>query len=81
MEEKEVAPKWMVLARHLLMAGGVVDYGVAEIKDIFDSFDEADEYASALFERTNEGLQLPYVWVLKCEKTYQKGGMAVSKKE
>lgn len=70
--EKEVKAQWMVIARHFGMPGGLLDYGVAEIEEFFDTFHEADEYAKNLFRKTASDLVYPMVWVLKCERTYQK---------
>lgn len=70
--EKEVKPMWMVLARHFGMPGGVIGYGSANIKEFFDTFEKADEYAEQLLVNTHEGLVDPMVWVLKCERTYQR---------
>jgi len=70
MLENKVKPQWMVLARHFGMQGGILDHGSADIKEFFNSFAEADEYARDLFVNTENGLVDPYVWVLKCEKTY-----------
>ena len=80
MKIKKVKPEWMVLARHFGMDGGIFDYGTADIKGFFGSFEEADIFAKELFERTQKYLLMPFVWVLKCEKTYQKGGIAVTRK-
>jgi hypothetical protein len=68
--KQEVKPQWMVLARHFGMPGGVLDYGSADIKEFFDTFDKADRYARNLFIETETDLVDPRVWVLLCEKTY-----------
>ena len=68
----KVKSQWMVLARHFGMPGGIFDYGEASIEGFFDSFDNACEYAEILLKRTNEGLVEPMIWVLKCERTYQR---------
>lgn len=80
MKEVKIKPAWMVLARHYWMEGGVFDYGMADIKEFFTSFKEADKFARELFKDTRKDLIQPVVWVLKCEKTYREGGVAVSKK-
>ena len=67
-----VPPQWMVLARHFGMPGGVLDYGEASIKNFFDNRKDAEEYAEKLLRETHEGLIEPMIWVLKCEKTYQR---------
>ena len=78
--EKSVSPQWMVLARHFGMQGGVIDYGLADIKEFFDNRKDADEYAKKLLFDTNKGLIEPMIWVLKCEKTFQraKEGLCVA---
>ena len=68
--EHKVKPRWMVLARHFGMNGGVLDYGIADIKEFFDSFEDADKYAKELFINTQENLIEPRVWILRCDKTY-----------
>lgn len=70
--EKEVGPAWMVVARHFGMQGGVIDYGLADIKEFFNTFAEADEYAKQLLINTHDDLIEPMIWVLRCEKTYQR---------
>jgi len=67
-----VKPQWMVLVRHFGMSGGLFDYGEASIEEFFDSFEDACKHAEELFEDINEGLVDPMVWVLRCERTYQK---------
>ena len=69
---KDVLPQWMVLARHFGMPGGLLDYGIGDIKDFFHNKKDADEYAKELLFDTQEGLVEPMIWVLKCEKTYQR---------
>ena len=69
---KKTKPQWMVLARHLGMPGGLWDYGVGDIKEFYDTIEEANEYAEKLLRETNDGLIEPMVWVLKCERTYQR---------
>ena len=75
-----VPPNWMVLARHFFMPGGVFDNGVADIKGFFDNRKDADEFAEKLLIASHEGLVEPMIWVLKCEKTYQraKEGLCVA---
>lgn len=68
--ENKVPYSWMVLARHFGMPGGVLDYGISDIKEFFDSFEKADTFAKELFINTQDGLVDPRVWVLRCEKTY-----------
>ena len=83
-EEREtvkVEPQWMVLTRHFAMPGGLLDYGEASIEEFFDSFEEADAYAKKLFEDTNERLVMPFIWVLRCERTYRSEGIADSREK
>ena len=80
-EKVYVDPQWMVLARHFGMPGGIWDYGVADIKEFFDSFEEADGYAKELFENTKDNLVEPMVWVLRCEKTYRKEVVVISREK
>jgi len=72
MIHKKVKPQWMVLARHFGMPGGLLDYGEASIEEFFDTFNDACTYAEDLLESTEEGLVEPMIWVLKCERTYQR---------
>ncbi len=72
MEGVNIKPQWMVLARHLGMSGGFIDYGEASIKEFFDSYKNACKYAEKLLKSTYKGLHSPMIWVLKCERTYQK---------
>jgi len=78
MDKIKIDGQWMVLARHFAMPGGVLDYGVADIKEFFNTFEKADKYAKKLFDVTHKDLVYPMVWVLKCERTYQEGGVADS---
>lgn len=61
----------MILARHFAMPGGIHDYGIADIKEFFDTFDEACKYAEKLLRSTHKDVIDPKIWVLKCERTYQ----------
>ncbi len=72
MKKRKVNPCFMVLVQHYGMAGGVLDYGVADIKEFFDTFKEANEYAKNLSLKTMKELTMPMVWVLECKITYQK---------
>ena len=72
MIENKVKPQWMVLARHFGMPGGLFDYGEASIKEFFDTLDEANKYAEELLKSTEKELIEPMIWVLKCERTYQR---------
>lgn len=81
MEEVQVSYQWMVLARHLGMPGGVFDYGVADIKGFYDTFEEANNYGKKLFDGTHEGLAMPTIWILRCEVTYKEGVIITSKGE
>jgi|GEM_PF-2770731 len=77
--EKITQPKWMVLLRHFGMSGGIINYGTAKIIDFYETFEEADEEAREEFKNISEA-PFPYVWILKCERTYQDGGIAESHK-
>ena len=77
----KVEPQWMVLARHFAMSGGLFDYGTADIKEFFDSFKEADDYAKKLFDETKDSVVMPYIWVLRCERTYRSEGIADSREK
>lgn len=70
--EQKVDPLWMVLTRHFGMPGGLLDYGVGNIEEFFTSFEKADQYAKKLFLNNYQNEVMPKVWVLRCEKTYQK---------
>lgn len=73
-----IKPKWMVLARHFGMPGGLFDYGIADIKEFFNSFEDADKYAKELFDSTKRAVVYPMIWVLRCERTYRTEGIADS---
>ena len=68
--ENKVKPQWMVMCRHFGNEGGVWDYGVGNILEFFDSFEDADRYAKKYFTDWEDGLVDPRVWVLRCDKTY-----------
>jgi hypothetical protein len=72
MLKTKVKSQWMVIARHFGMPGGLFDYGEASIEDFFDNFDDACKYAEKLLKSTEEDLVEPMIWVLKCERTYQR---------
>ena len=77
MKQVKVDPMWMVLLKHYSMHGGLFHYGEAEIIDICDSFEEAVEKAKKVYKQYEDDPN-PFVWVMKCILTYQKGGVAVS---
>jgi len=72
--------QWMVLTRHSGSIGGLIDYGYGFIEDFFDTFKEADAYAQLKIEEM-AGKHDPYVWVLRCERTYHADGVVNSKKK
>jgi hypothetical protein len=78
-KEHRIKAEWMVLARHYGMPGGVMDYGIAEIKGFFKSFKSADTYAKRLAKKTFEGFMQPIIWITKCEKTYKKDFILTSR--
>jgi len=61
------------------MPGGVITYGSAEITDFCDTFEKADKIAHAVYLQ-NKGQPDLHIWVMRCLKTYQNGGIAVEKK-
>jgi len=61
----------MVISRHFGMEGGLFDYGIANIEGFFDNFDDACKYAEEQLKKATDFIE-PMVWVLKCERTYQK---------
>jgi len=69
--KKEVKPQWMVLYRHFGMPGGIFDYGEAEILEFFDNREDAYKYAEEVLKECKDEVE-PMVWVLQCERTYQK---------
>lgn len=68
----KVEPQWIVIARHFGMGGGIFGYGVADIKEFFDNFNDACNYAEQLLKDTHKDLIEPMIWVLRCERTYQR---------
>lgn len=68
----KVDTKWMVLARHFGMPGGIWDYGTADIKEFFHDYKKACKYAEKLLKKTHKDVVDPKIWVVKCERTYQK---------
>ncbi len=71
MEKKKTEGKWLVLSRHFAMSGGIFDYGEGQIEEFFDCFDDAVKFAEKkIVELITFGHVDPYVWVLRCERTY-----------
>jgi hypothetical protein len=74
----EVDICYAVFYRHMMMPGGVLSYGSAEIVDYFDSFENADSKAKEIFAE-NEGAPDLHVWIMRCVKTYQNAGVAIER--
>lgn len=73
MEKRKVPGSWMVISRDFGMSGGLFGYGVADINEFFTTEKKAIKYAEELIQQhIKSGLYDPHVWVLRCERTYQK---------
>ena len=74
----EVDITYAVFYRHFSMSGGIFNYGFAQIVDFFPTFQKADECAKKTFAEW-EGEPDLHVWVMRCLKTYNNGGIAIER--
>lgn len=74
----ETDPCFAVFYRHFKMPGGVITYGSAEIVGFYETFEESDKEAEGIFKQY-EGAPDLHVWIMRCLKTYNNGGIAIER--